>query len=60
MFWEIPTIDAKVNELVDILLFSGDATSKLIMTGDTKDARTFFAIKKLEQNQRLNENRLTI
>ena len=46
MFWEIPTIDAKVNELMDTLSFSGDATSKLIMTGNTKDARTFFAIKK--------------
>jgi len=48
LFWEIPIIDAKVNELMYVLSFSRDAKFKLNMTGDTKDAKTFFAVKKHE------------
>ena len=34
LFWEIATIDAKVKELMSILSHSGQASTKLIMTGD--------------------------
>ena len=49
LFWEIATIDAKVKELMSILSHSGQASTKLIMTGDSKDAKHFFATKKKEQ-----------
>ena len=55
LFWEIQVIDAKVNELMDFLLHSGDAKKKLIMTGDTKDARTFFSVKKREQHKNMTQ-----
>ena len=55
LFWEIPVIDAKVNGLMDSLLYSGDAKKKLIMTGDTKDATTFFSVKKWEQEQDITQ-----
>ena len=56
LFWEIPAIDAKVCDFMDSNSNSGDAKRKLIMTGDTKDAKTFFSVKKrkLEQNTKLN------
>ena len=53
LFWEITAIDAKVNELLDALSSSGDAANKLVMTGDSKDERTFFAVKKREQENDL-------
>ena len=53
LFWEIATIDAKVKELMSILSHSGQASTKLIMTGDSKDARNFFIIKKKEQERGL-------
>ena len=56
-FWEIPVIDAKVNELMDILSFSGDAKYKLCMPGETKNAEVFFAKKKPEVD---NEIKLEI
>ena len=51
LFWEIPTIDAKINELMDTLSNSGKAAARLQMTGDSKDARNFFIIKKKEQER---------
>ena len=51
VFWEIPVINAKINDLIDTLLNSGKAASRLIMTGDSKDARHFFTIKKKEQEK---------
>ena len=38
LLWEIPVIDEKVEELMDVLSFGGDAKYKLTMTGETKDA----------------------
>ena len=55
MFWEIPAIDAKVNELMDGLSHIGDAATRLVMTGDSKDARIFFAVK-----QRKEENNVKL
>ena len=46
LFWEIPTIDAKINELMSTLFTSGKAAARLQMAGDSKDARNFFIIKK--------------
>jgi len=51
LFWEIPTIDAKINELMSTLSSSGKAAARLQMTGDSKDARNFFIIKKKEQER---------
>ena len=48
LFWEIPDIDAKIKELMSILSHSGKAASKLVMTGDSKDGKYFFATKKME------------
>ena len=45
LFWEIPAIDAQVNTFMYSISISGDAKHKLIMTGDTKDARTYFSEK---------------
>ena len=42
-------INAKLNDLMDTLLYSGKAASRLVMTGGSKDARHFFTIKKKEQ-----------
>ena len=39
----------KNNKLMNVISHSGDATTKLVMTGDSKDARTFFAVKKREE-----------
>ena len=50
LFWEIPVNDAKINELMSTLSNSCKAASRLIMTGDSKDARHFF-IKKKEQEK---------
>ena len=44
LFWENPTIDAKINDLMAILSNSGKASAKLVMTGDSKDSRQFFFI----------------
>ena len=49
LFWEIPNIDAKIKELMKILYHSGKASSKLVMTGDSKDGKVFFTTKKMEQ-----------
>ena len=51
LFWEIPNIDAKIKELMSILSHSGKAASKLVMTGDSKDGKYFFATKKMEQEK---------
>ena len=51
LFWEIPVIDAKINELMSKFSDSSKATSRLIMTGDSKDGRQFFIIKKKEQEK---------
>ena len=52
LFWEIPVIDAKINKLMCSLSYNGDAKKKLIMTGDTKDARTIFSVKKTRAKAR--------
>ena len=51
LFWEIPAIDAKINDLMSTLSNSGKAAARLHMTGDSKDARNFFIIKKKEQER---------
>ena len=51
LFWENPTIDAKINDLMAILSNSGKAQVKLVMTGDSKDSHRFFSIKKKEAEE---------
>ena len=48
LFLENPTIDAKINDLMATISNSGKASAKLVMTGDSKDSRQFFLIKKKE------------
>ena len=51
LFWEIPVIDSKISTFMDSISSSRDASRKLMMTADTKDAKTFFSIKKYELEQ---------
>ena len=44
MFWEIPAIDKKVDELVDNLSFSGYVKFKLGMSREAKDARVLYNV----------------
>ena len=48
LFWEIPTIDARVCSFMDTISDSGDVRRKLAMIADTnlKDAKTFYTVKK--------------
>ena len=41
---------------MDVVSFSGDAKYKLTMTGETKDVKTFFAIKKHERENDIKRN----
>ena len=45
----------KINKLMSTLSNSGKAASRLIMTGDSKDARHFFIIKKKEQEKGIQQ-----
>ena len=51
LFWEIPTIDTKINELMSTLSNSGKAAARLVMPGDSKDSRRFFLVKTKEMEQ---------
>ena len=55
LFWEITAINAKVKELMSILSHSGKALSRLVMTGDSKDGKHFFATKKMEQEMGITQ-----
>ena len=39
LFWEIPEIDAKIDELMTKLSYSGKAAARLTLNGDNKDSR---------------------
>ena len=56
LFWEIPASDAKVCEFMDSLSISGDVRRKLILTADTKDAKTFYYVKNTKQKKTFNGN----
>ena len=47
LFWEIPVIDEKVNELMQSLSFSGSAKYGLSMPGETKDAKKILCKKEI-------------
>ena len=51
LFWEIPATYAKVCNFMDSISISGDAKRKLVMTGDTKDAKTFETVKTAKQSR---------
>ena len=53
LFWEIPAIDAKVYNFMDSISISGDAKQKLVLRGDTKDAKTFYTVKKRKAEQNI-------
>ena len=45
LFWEFPTLVSKINTFMDSISKSEEARRKLVMTANTKDAKTFFQIK---------------
>ena len=55
LFWEIPVIDAKINDLMTKLSYSGKAAAKLVLNGDNKDSRKFFIIKKKEEEKGIKQ-----
>jgi hypothetical protein len=55
LFWEIPVIDAKITELMTTLSYSGKAAAKMAMTGDSKDSRKFYIIKRKEEEKGIKQ-----
>ena len=53
MFWEFSTLVSKINIFMDSISKSEEARRKLLMTADTKNAKTFFQIKKRELDQNI-------
>ena len=53
LFWEFPILVSKINTFMDSISKSEEARRKLMMTADTKDAKTFFQIKKRELDQNI-------
>ena len=53
MFWEFPDVDQQICDFVDAICMSGDARKKISMTGDTKDAKNFYAAKKHEAEENI-------
>ena len=52
LFWEIPIIDAKVNELMDALSYSGDAAPRLVIVKTQElSSRSKKEKKKIISNQ---------
>ena len=56
LFFEIPAIDSKICTFMDSISSSGDARRKLVMTGDTKDAKTFYSVKNVSWNKKQHWN----
>ena len=54
-FWEIPVIDAKINDLMTKLSYSGKAAEKLVLNGDNKDSKKFFIITKKEEEKGIKQ-----
>ena len=48
MFWEFPEHEPQINKFMESISTSGGARKKILMTGDTKDAKNFYAAKKQE------------
>ena len=55
LFWENPVTDAKINELMSTLSNSGKGAARPVMTGDSRDARQFFLVKKKEQEKGIQQ-----
>ncbi len=51
LFWKIPEIDAKIDEVMTKLSYSGKAAVRLTLNRDNKDSRKFFIIKKKEEEK---------
>ena len=56
MFWEFPEHEKQINEFMESISTSGGARRKIVMTGDTKDAKNFCAAKKQEFNNTSSSN----
>ena len=41
MFWEFPEVEKQVSKFIESISMSGEARQKILMTGDTKDAKSF-------------------
>ena len=48
MFWEFPEVEKQICEFIESISTSGGVRRKILMTGDTKDAKNFYAAKKQE------------
>ena len=53
MFWEFPELDKQICDFVESISMSGEARKIISMTGDTKDARNFYAAKKREAEENI-------
>ena len=45
MFWEFPEVEKQICEFIESISTSGGVRRKILMTGDTKDAKNFYAAK---------------
>ena len=54
MFWEFPEHEPQINKFMESISTSGGARKKILMTGDTKDAKNFYAAKKQEFEENIN------
>ena len=45
MFWEFPEVEKQICEFIESISTSGGVRRKIMMTGDTKDAKNFYAAK---------------
>ena len=48
MFWEFKEHEEEINRFMKSITFSGEAKKRIVMTDDTKDAKSFYAAKKKE------------
>ena len=53
---ETIAFDRKVCEFLDSISASGEAKRKIFITGDTKDAETFYSVKKHEAEEIIKWN----
>jgi len=54
MFWEFPEHEPQINKFMESISTSGSARKKILMTGDTKDAKNFYAAKKQEFEENIS------
>jgi len=53
MLWEFTEVEKQISTFIESISMSGEARKKILMTGDTKDAKNFYATKKQELEGKL-------